>query len=111
MIIIQLKRYIFCLDEKQFQVSLETPAPETEDGVSYASVSWDELVSRIESYPDITVQVIYYNGRFLHNTARWFGSPNDFTVNHNDSRGIDFINRALSAICGGNLTPIIREGE
>lgn len=110
MIIIQLKSHIFCLDEKQFQVSLKTPAPETEAGVSYAPVSWDELVSRIESYPDITVQVIYYNGRFLHNTARWFGNPDDFTVNHNDSRDIDFINHALSAICGGNLTPI-REGE
>lgn len=96
MIIIQLKNRIFCLDEKQFKV--EQPRPATEEIGEPVYTSWDEFVNRIESYPDITTQVIYYNGRFLHNTAKWFGGPNDFILMPNEKKGIDFINEQLSEI-------------
>ena len=99
MIIIQLKNRIFGLDEKQFEVSLGSPSSATD----YVPASWDELVNRIESYPDIAVQVIYYNGRFLHNTARWFGGPNDFILMSNERTSINFVNKALNTICGGRL--------
>lgn len=99
MIIIQLENRIFGLDEKQFVVSLSSPSSATD----YVPASWDELVNRIESYPDITVQVIYYNGRFLHNTARWFGSPDDFILMSDGRRSINFVNEQLNTICGGRL--------
>ena len=110
MIIIQLKNRIFGLDEKQFEVSLGSPSSATEDDdLVYVPASWDELVNRIESYPDITVQVIYYNGRFLHNTARWFGGPDDFILMPNERKDIDFVNEQLNTICGGMLTRINTE--